>query len=173
VTPDAQTTRRCLLAGAGVAGIAGVLSACSGGSGSVAATATTGYTGGGNGGSGGSGGSGSTGNTAGGGAGGTGTQSTASGTELGSVSDIPVGGGKIYTADKVVVTQPEAGTYRGFSAVCTHMGCIVDQVSNGTIDCPCHGSEFSITDGHVVAGPAPSPLPRKSIKVRNGKVVLE
>jgi Rieske Fe-S protein len=94
------------------------------------------------------------------------------GTVLGDASEIPVGGGKIYTAAKVVVTQPTRGQYNGFSAVCTHVGCIMSQVANGTIDCPCHGSEFKITNGAVVTGPAPSPLPAKQITVADGKVVL-
>jgi Rieske Fe-S protein len=94
------------------------------------------------------------------------------GTVLGAASDIPVGGGAIYTAAKVVVTQPASGQYKAFSAVCTHVGCIVNKVTNGTIDCPCHGSEFKITNGAVVTGPAPSPLPAKQIKVIDGQIVL-
>jgi Rieske Fe-S protein len=54
----------------------------------------------------------------------------------------------------------------------TQEQCIVDQVANGAIDCPCHGSQFSATDGHVIAGPAPSPLPTQSIKVEGGKISL-
>lgn len=95
------------------------------------------------------------------------------GTVLGAASEIPVGGGKIYTAAKVVVTQPARGRYKAFSAVCTHVGCIMSKVASGTIDCPCHGSEFTITTGAVVTGPAPSPLPEKQIKIVNGMVVLE
>jgi len=94
------------------------------------------------------------------------------GTVLGQASDIPVGGGAIYTAAKVVVTQPASGQYKAFSAVCTHVGCIVNKVTNGTIDCPCHGSEFQITNGAVVASPAPSPLPAKQIKIVDGQVIL-
>ncbi len=97
---------------------------------------------------------------------------TATGTVLAAASEIPVGGGKIFTAAKVVVTQPVGGQYLGFSAVCTHVGCILSEVANGTIDCPCHGSEFKITTGAVVTGPAPSPLPKKQIKIVNGQVVL-
>ena len=91
---------------------------------------------------------------------------------LGAASEIPVGGGKIYTAAKVVVTQPTRGQYKAFSAVCTHVGCIMSEVANGTIDCPCHGSEFKITTGAVVTGPAPAPLPKKQIKIVDGNVVL-
>jgi Rieske Fe-S protein len=94
------------------------------------------------------------------------------GTVLATAAEIPVGGGKIFPAERVVVTQPARGTYRGFSAVCTHVGCILSTVSNGTINCPCHGSEFKITNGAVVTGPAPAPLPKKPIKIVNGKVVL-
>jgi Rieske Fe-S protein len=91
---------------------------------------------------------------------------------LGAASEIPVGGGKIYTAARVVVTQPARGQYNAFSAVCTHVGCIMSEVANGTIDCPCHGSEFKITTGAVVTGPAPAPLPKKQIKIVDGQVVL-
>ncbi len=94
------------------------------------------------------------------------------GTVLGPASDIPVGGGKIFKAAKVVVTQPVRGQYLGFSAICTHVGCPLSEVAGGTIDCPCHGSEFTITTGAVVAGPAPRPLPRKKIKIVDGAVVL-
>src|SRR6266852_3188709 len=89
------------------------------------------------------------------------------GTVLGAAAEIPVSGGKIYTTAKVVVTQPARGQYEAFSAMCTHVGCIMSAVANGTIDCPCHGSQFKITNGAVVTGPAPSPLPRKQIKIVN------
>ena len=91
---------------------------------------------------------------------------------LASTSEIPVGGGKVFAAEKVVVTQPAAGEFKAFSAVCTHLQCIVDQVASGTIDCPCHGSRFSVKNGSVVAGPAPRPLPARPIKVAGGHITL-
>jgi Rieske Fe-S protein len=91
---------------------------------------------------------------------------------LGAASEIPLGGGKIFAADKVVVTQPARGRYLAFSAVCTHVGCTLDRVAGGVIGCPCHGGEFKITTGAVVAGPPPAPLARKRIKIVQGKVVL-
>ena len=96
-----------------------------------------------------------------------------SGTLLGEAASIPVGGGTIFTSAKVVVTQPTKGEFKAFSAICTHVGCVCDQVADGTINCPCHGSKFKITNGAVVAGPAPSALPAAKIKVTDGKILLE
>jgi Rieske Fe-S protein len=95
------------------------------------------------------------------------------GTVLGMAADIPVGGGTIYAAARVVVTQPAKGQFKAFSAVCTHVGCLCNQVADGTIDCPCHGSKFKITDGSVVTGPAPSPLPARPITITNGEILLQ
>ena len=90
---------------------------------------------------------------------------------LASTTDIPVGGGKILTDKKIVITQPQAGSFKAFTAVCTHQGCIVNSVSGGTINCPCHGSKFSITNGSVVNGPATSPLAPVGIKVQGTSIV--
>jgi Rieske Fe-S protein len=87
-------------------------------------------------------------------------------------SDIPVGGGKVFDKQKVVVTQPTAGQFKAFTAICTHQGCAVSSVENGRIKCPCHGSEYSITDGSVKAGPAPQALASKSITVTGSDIVL-
>jgi Rieske Fe-S protein len=80
-------------------------------------------------------------------------------------ASIPVGGGVILDNLKVVVTQPTAGDFKAFSAVCPHQGCTVDKVDAGTITCPCHGSTFDIATGAVTKGPATSGLEAKGVTV--------
>ncbi|MFE4634346.1 Rieske (2Fe-2S) protein [Streptomyces sp. NPDC056773] len=80
-------------------------------------------------------------------------------------SEVPVGGGTVLKDEKLVVTQPTAGSFRCFTAVCTHQGCLVNKVADGTIDCPCHGSKFKVADGAVAKGPATKPLEEKKITV--------
>ncbi|MFF6993909.1 Rieske (2Fe-2S) protein [Streptomyces sp. NPDC008313] len=96
----------------------------------------------------------------------------AGGKELASTADIPVGGGKIFPDEKVVVTQPREKEFKAFSAVCTHMGCTVGSVTDGTIDCPCHGSRYRIEDASVARGPATKPLPPRRITVTGNSIRL-
>lgn len=90
------------------------------------------------------------------------------------VADVPDGGGVIVdvASTAVVITQPEAGTYVGLSAVCPHQGCLCNAVENGKIICPCHGSQFSITDGAVVQGPATTGLEPVPVEVDGDQIVL-
>ncbi|MFI7132999.1 Rieske (2Fe-2S) protein [Nonomuraea sp. NPDC050153] len=94
------------------------------------------------------------------------------GKALADTADIPEGGGKVFENEKIVVTQPTAGEFKAFTAVCTHAGCTVATVSNKTINCPCHGSKFSISDGSVKDGPAGEPLEEKKITVDGDKIKL-
>ena len=138
ITPP---TRRRVLGLAAVVGAAGLAAACGGGSDSTAGS--------------------STGNSSdpapassssaggGGGAGGGGAKA------LTKTADVPLHGGKILEGPKIVVTQPDQGVFKAFTAVCTHMACIVGSVEDNVISCPCHGSQYNAKNGQVEAGPAP------------------
>jgi Rieske Fe-S protein len=146
------TTRRTVIAGVGAVGVLGSLAACgtasnsdSGGTNGDPATTPTAAAA----------------STAAGGG-------TSGG--IAKTTDIPVGSGKII--GNVVVTQPAAGTFKAFSSTCTHQGCQVNAVSGGAIKCPCHGSQFSITDGSVKSGPATQPLPSKTVTVKDGQITV-
>lgn len=156
VAPVEGSSRRGLLMGVGLVGAAGVLSAC--GDSDASGSSDGGA-----------------------GAGTEGAQPSGAGTKpaqapaavvLAKTASIPVGGGRIFKKKKIVVTQPAKGVFRAFSAVCTHRGCAVGSVSGGTINCPCHGSKFKISDASVAAGPAKKPLAAKKIKVKGGEIHL-
>jgi len=165
IAPSAS--RRAVLLGAGALGAAGVLAACgtgspstsegaSGGAPSLASTGAgitdTGIT--------------DTGTTD------TGTTDAGAGSPAIRAADIPVGGGKIFPDQKIVVTQPGTGHFMAFSAVCTHMGCLVTTVENGQIGCRCHQSEFSIADGSVTKGPAKKALAAKTVTQAGDSLTL-
>jgi nitrite reductase/ring-hydroxylating ferredoxin subunit len=164
--PSAGPARRTVVAAAGAAGLAAALTAC--GSSDDSSSGTTGS------GSGSTGTTGSTGSGAatGGASASSGASQNGGGTALAKTSDIPEGGGKIFKDQGVVVTQPTAGTFKAFSAKCTHQGCAVGSVSGGVIVCPCHNSHFSVADGSVKQGPATQPLAAEKISVSGENITL-
>ncbi|MDQ0682428.1 MULTISPECIES: Rieske (2Fe-2S) protein [Streptomyces] len=152
--------RRAVVAAAGAAGLSVALTACGGSDDDSSSTSSSGT----------SGSTGSTGSSEAASTGGTGN--AGAGAALAKTADIPEGGGKVFASEKVVVTQPAAGTYKAFSAVCTHAGCAVKSISDGVINCPCHNSNFSIADGSVKSGPAQKPLPEVPISVSGDSISL-
>ncbi|MFF8972589.1 Rieske (2Fe-2S) protein [Streptomyces sp. NPDC014995] len=159
VKPVPGPARRTVVAAAGAAGLTVALTACGGSDDDASSSSAS---------SGGS--TGSTGST--GGSESASTGGAAAGSALTTTAEIPEGGGKVFDAEKVVVVQPTAGEYKAFSAVCTHAGCAVKSVADGVINCPCHQSNFSVTDGSVKSGPATKPLPEVQITVSGDSISL-
>ncbi|MCX4505748.1 Rieske (2Fe-2S) protein [Streptomyces anulatus] len=136
--------RRTVVAAVGAAGAAAALTACGGGSDGSGGSDTVEQPG--------SGGKG--------------------GEAIAATADIPEGGGVVFAAQKVVVTQPQPGEFKAFSSLCTHQGCAVKDVSGGTITCPCHNSTFDAATGSPTGGPATQPLPAREITVEGDSIRL-
>ncbi len=85
-------------------------------------------------------------------------------------SSVSVGGGAIV--GEIVVTEPTAGQYKAFSAICTHEGCVVSQVQNNQILCACHRSVFDAATGAVTSGPARSALAAKTVTASGDNLVV-
>ncbi|MDM7854982.1 Rieske (2Fe-2S) protein [Cellulomonas alba] len=94
----------------------------------------------------------------------------AGGAALAPLADVPDGGGVVLADQRVVLTRTGSQVH-GFSAVCTHLGCLVRDVHDGEIRCPCHGSRFDATTGAVLQGPATRPLASVPVAVEDGEVV--
>lgn len=91
---------------------------------------------------------------------------------IATTEEVPIGEGMIISEHEVVLTQPAEGVFRAFSTACTHQGCDVDEVSDGGIHCPCHGSRFSIEDGSPLEGPAETPLEELQVRVEGDDIML-
>lgn len=153
VQPVSGPNRRTVVAAVGAAGLAVALTAC--GSDDNASDSSSSQSAGGGGAA----------TEAGGAAGG-------GGAALAKTADIPEGGGKVFTDEKVVVSQPTAGDYKAFSTICTHRNCPMTDLKEDTLSCACHGSQFSVLDGSVKKGPATEPLAAKQISVSGDSITL-
>ena len=90
-------------------------------------------------------------------------------------SDIPLGGFKIVKFNKkpVIILRSVEGQVKAFSAVCTHLGCIVEFVpKDNRFNCNCHGSTFD-SDGKNIGGPAPKPLQPFRVLFHDQNIIIE
>ena len=103
---------------------------------------------------------------------GAGGQGPSEPTDMGAAADVPAGKAAKLTAGKVtaIVSQPQEGTFKAFSSTCTHQGCQVNVQGGAKIVCPCHNSQFSLSDGAAQGGPAEKPLESYKVEVKNGRI---
>jgi thiosulfate dehydrogenase (quinone) large subunit len=98
---------------------------------------------------------------------------------LGAASEVPENSAAAFTipsnGEPGIVIHDLAGDFVAYNAVCPHMGCTVGYSSSQkVIVCPCHGSEFEVSNGHVIVGPAPHGLKKlKVIEGTNGNLYLQ
>ncbi len=86
--------------------------------------------------------------------------------DLESVNDLPDGEGAIISRNlkKFAVYKDENGILHSYSAICPHLGCVVQwNTDEKSFDCPCHGSRFTC-HGQVINGPANTDLKKIDLK---------
>ncbi len=88
--------------------------------------------------------------------------------------EVPVGGAKFfeYAGSTAVLVREHDGDLVALSAVCTHLGCIVqwEKEKQGFI-CPCHAGLYT-AEGAVISGPPPKPLAKLPFVVANGIITV-
>jgi len=95
--------------------------------------------------------------------------------QIGTPDDFPAGQGKVVPVnDKpVIVVNTAQGGLKAFSAICTHLGCIVEwDQGRQIILCPCHDGRFNPINGAVISGPPPAPLPQLALTVEGETVYV-
>lgn len=88
--------------------------------------------------------------------------------------DVPEGEAKFFefAGSAAVLVRKRGGDLAAFSAVCTHLGCVVQwEKDKQDFLCPCHGGRFS-ADGAVTAGPPPKPLKKLALSVTGGTITV-
>jgi Rieske Fe-S protein len=103
-------------------------------------------------------------------------EGTTGGTRVlaGTTTDIPAGSGKVVAmgSSPVIVVNTDSGV-KAYSAVCTHLGCIVAYDSTTrAIVCPCHDGHFNPANGAVISGPPPAPLKTIEVTIEKDQIFL-
>jgi cytochrome b6-f complex iron-sulfur subunit len=90
------------------------------------------------------------------------------------LTEIPEGEAKFfeYAGSSAVVVKTKTGDLIALSAVCTHLGCIVQwEKDQQDFLCPCHAGRYA-PNGAVLSGPPPRPLAKLPIAVAGGNVTI-
>ena len=91
---------------------------------------------------------------------------------VGPPESIAVGTLLVLPEQRLYVVHSPPGFF-AMSAVCTHLGCMTRYAAaKKAIVCPCHGSRFD-EQGQVTGGPAPTPLIRKHVALRDGQIIVD
>jgi nitrite reductase/ring-hydroxylating ferredoxin subunit len=93
-----------------------------------------------------------------------------------SVTDLDALGGRELAAftvngNRIAIAKVGDGFY-AFGDTCTHQGCSLadGKLTGTTVTCPCHGSEFNVTNGDVLHGPAREPVRSYPLRVEDGVI---
>ena len=83
---------------------------------------------------------------------------------------------RVVDVDGTKVSVAAAGgRLYAFDDACTHMGCSLGEgkLEGTAVTCPCHGSQFDVTSGAVIRGPAQRPVRSRSVEVEGEELRIE
>lgn len=92
-----------------------------------------------------------------------------------SLAELQAVGGMVAAvgSQPIILTYSQQGGVKAFSAICTHLGCVVKWESAGSfIVCPCHDGRFNAQTGAVISGPPPTPLPERQAVVEGDDIFV-
>jgi 3-phenylpropionate/trans-cinnamate dioxygenase ferredoxin subunit len=95
---------------------------------------------------------------------------------VGSAQDVPEGEIRAFDVEgNAVAVVNVDGTYYGFGDTCTHRQCSLAEgdLDGTTIECICHGSQFDVTTGEVLNGPAIEPVASYEVRVEDGAIQVQ
>ena len=96
--------------------------------------------------------------------------------QVGTSADFPAGQGKVVPVNDqpVIVVNTVQGGVKAYSAICTHLGCVVEWDQNRQfILCPCHDGRFNPVNGAIISGPVPAPLPELPLTEEGGAIYVD
>src|SRR5437773_7622489 len=95
---------------------------------------------------------------------------------VGSSKDVVAGTMRVVDVGGTKVNVTNAGgAFYAFDDTCTHMGCSLakGKLDGTTVTCPCHGSQFDVTTGAVLRGPAKQPVRTRLVQVQGENLLVE
>ena len=95
--------------------------------------------------------------------------------KVGSTKDVDEGKIHIFEVDGTKVSVANTGGHlHAFDDTCTHRGCSLasGKLDGTTVTCPCHGSQFDVSSGAVIRGPATRPVRSRLVEVKGNDLFV-
>jgi 3-phenylpropionate/trans-cinnamate dioxygenase ferredoxin subunit len=95
---------------------------------------------------------------------------------IGTAADVADGEMRVYELDGTAVTVANSeGRLYAFDDTCTHMGCSLanGRLDGTTVTCACHGSQFDVTTGSVLRGPAQRPVRSHEVRIKSDAMPVQ
>ena len=95
---------------------------------------------------------------------------------VGNAKELVAGKMRVFdVAGTEVNVASVGGRLHAFDDTCTHTGCSLAEgdLEGTTVTCPCHGSQFDVTSGAVLRGPAARPVRSRAVQIEGDTLLVE